>query len=405
MSATGGSPEPYDLIVVGLGAMGSAVAYHAARSGQRVLGVDRYDPPHDLGSTKAETRITRLAVGEGSHYLPFVARSHQLWRDLEVRSGEQLLHQCGGYIVTPRGESTDDRWGDFVSATNTIAAQAGIDFSIIEPAQFRTQHPGIVVGDDERVGYEPTAGLVMAERAVAVQIDLARRDGAEIHTGERVVSITPSVASVGGSVTQSAASAVVETDAGRYHGHRVVVATGPWIPELASTLDQPALRVTRQLAVWFEVDELEAFRTETLPFFIWAGASIDDYVGVFPMPPGGTPALKFVSEQFHESTDPDRAERSVSRSEIDDFYERLVHPKIPSVSNRCVKAAVCLYTNTPDDHFLIDTSPESDQVLYMSPCSGHGFKHSTALGEAVAQWAATGSLSPDLEPFQRARLH
>ncbi len=381
----------YDVIVVGLGAMGSAVAYHASCRGLRVLGIDRHHPPHDLGSTKAETRITRLAVGEGPQYLPFAARSHEIWRELEAKSGEQLLHQCGGYIVTLRSKSEDDRWGDFVVATKRVAARAGIDFSVMDAAQFRSEHPGIVVRDDERVGFEPTAGLVMAERAVAVQIRLAREHGAEIHTGERVASIHPSVDGV-----------TVQTDVGSYRSRQVVIATGPWMPELAAEVDRPALRVTRQLAVWFEVDDLDSFTTERLPFFIWAGASIDDYVGVFPMPPGGTPAVKFVSEQFSEATSAATVERSVSHAEIEDFYERLVHPKIPAVTDRCVKAAVCLYTNTPDDHFLIDTSPDSERVLYMSPCSGHGFKHSTALGEAVAEWADDGPSTLDLTPFRRA---
>ncbi len=387
----------YDLIVVGLGAMGSAVVYHAVQMGMRVLGIDRYDPPHDRGSTKAETRITRLAVGEGSQYLPFVARSHEVWRDLERRSGVELLHQCGGYIVSPIHSARGERWGDFVLATAEIAAEAAIEFDVVDHDAFASLHPDIRVASTERIGFEPTAGLVMAERAVAVQLTLARADGAEVRTNERVVSID-----------QRRDHVVVETERNAWTAGSVVVATGPWMPEHWVDSAEPetgpaALTVTRQVAVWYEVDDLERFSTDRLPFFIWPGETIDDYVGAFPRPPGGVLGMKFVSEQFHERTDPDAVDRVVSAAEAQAFHRDLVASRFPTVSDRAVHAAVCLYTNTPDDHFLIDTESGADRVIYLSACSGHGFKHSTALGESVAQWVASGNRGGALEPFRRSR--
>ena len=387
------APERYDLIVVGLGAMGAAVTYQAASLGLRVLGIDRHNPPHDFGSTKAETRITRLAVGEGEQYLPFVARSHEIWRDLERKSGEQLLHQCGGYIVTEQTPVPGQRWQDFVLETNRIASAAGIEFHVLGDSNPIPPPAGIVGLENKRIGFEPTAGLVMAERAVAVQLQLAAAAGATIRTGETVTSVTPDTSGV-----------TVATAEGHYRADQAVIAAGPWLADLIGQTDAAKLRVTRQVVYWFEVDDPDAFSTERFPFVMWVGDTDEDYVGIFPIPPGGTPALKVLGEQFVTDTHPETVDRTVSPLEIQAFHERHIAPKMPGVSNRCVKAGVCLYTNTPDDHFLIDTALDSDRILLMSPCSGHGFKHSAALGEAVAQQVSSGKSEQNLTPFRRTRF-
>ena len=393
MAAMSASSERYDLIVVGLGAMGAAVTYQASSLGMRVLGIDRHNPPHEFGSTKAETRITRLAVGEGEQYLPFVARSHEIWRDLEQRSGEQLLHQCGGYIVTEQTPVAGQRWRDFVLETDRIAAAAGIEFHVLGDTDPTPAPAGMVGFENKRIGFEPTAGLVMAERAVAVQLRLAAQAGATIQTDETVTSVTPNADGV-----------IVESTGGRYQADNVVIAAGPWLADFVDEADGSRLRVTRQVVYWFEVDNPEAFSTERFPFVMWVGDTDEDYVGVFPIPPGGTPALKVLGEQFVADTHPETVDRTVSRAEIKAFHERHIAPKLPGVSDRCVSAGVCLYTNTPDDHFLIDTALDSDRILLMSPCSGHGFKHSAALGEAVAQQISGGQSELDLTPFGRARF-
>lgn len=383
----------FDLIVVGLGAMGAAVAYQATGLDLRVLGIDRHDPPHDFGSTKAETRITRLAVGEGAHYLPFVARSHEIWRDLEQRFGEQLLHQCGGYIVTEQTPVEGQRWQDFVVETKRIANGAGIEFTVLDETS-EVNPPAHINGlDGKRIGFEPTAGLVMAERAVSAQLRFAAQAGATLQTGETVIEVIPDTEGV-----------EVVTDRDRYRAGHVVLAAGPWLGDLVDQQDADRLAVTRQTVFWFEVDDLSAFGTDRFPFVMLVGDTDEDYIGVFPIPPGGTPALKVLGEQFLTSTQPEEVDREISQAEIQEFYSRHIEPRIEGVSNRCVKAEVCLYTNTPDDHFLIDSALGSDRVLMMSPCSGHGFKHSAALGEAVAQRIATGHSDLDLAPFARSRF-
>ena len=376
-----------DLIVVGLGAMGAAVTFHAARRGMKVIGIDRFDPPHRLGSTHAETRVTRLAVGEGPQYLPFVARSHELWRDLEKLSGEPLLYQCGGLIVT-EPVSRGTRWNDFVEVTDQIARDAGIDFARPTSDEIRAAHPTLRIPEENSVGFEPTAGVVMNERAVVIQIDQARKHGATIRTNERVLQIHPDPSSVR-----------VDTDAGSYRAHQIVLAAGPWMPELASTAHAKALSVTRQVVCWFEADDLDTFSVDRHPFVMWVGTTDEDYFAVFPVPPGGTPAVKVLGEQFLTTTTPETVDRTVSDAEAQAFHERFIEPHVLGIRPRCVRAEVCLYTNTADDHFLIDTDPRSDHILVMSPCSGHGFKHSAALGEAVAERVATGASTLDLTPF------
>jgi len=378
-----------DLVVVGLGAMGSAVALHAADQGLSVVGIDRFDPPHTLGSTHAETRITRLAVGEGPQYLPFVARSHQLWRELEASSGEALLHQCGGLIVT-EPEQTGGRWTDFVDVTDQIAKGAGIEFQRLTPSEVEAAHPTLRIPALNSVGFERTAGLVMNERAVAVQLGRARQLGAKIRANEQVLDVT----ALGDGVR-------VTTDMGVVTARHVVLAAGPWLPEFMAQEQAEQLSVTRQTVFWFEADDLDVFSIERHPFLMWVGRTNEDYFAVFPRPSGTTRAVKVLGEQFVETTSPDRVDRTVSEGEKQAFHERFIEPHVMGLSSRCVRAEVCLYTNTPDDHFVIDLDARSDRITLMSPCSGHGFKHSAALGEAVAQQIATGASTLDMTPFRR----
>jgi len=211
-------------------------------------------------------------------------------------------------------------------------------------------------------------------------------------------------------VTPLAEGVEVRTDTGRYRCRTVVLAAGPWMPELVTAETSSQLRVTRQVVYWFEADDLDAFGTGRIPFVMWIADRDEDYIGLFPRPPGGTPGVKILGEQFLEATTADDVDRTVSEAEIDRFYERHVAPKFTGITRSCVRAEVCLYTNTPDDHFLIDTDPRSDRIVVMSPCSGHGFKHSAALGEAVAQRLVTGLAAGgtyddgasdlDLDPFR-----
>ncbi|MFT5201284.1 MAG: sarcosine oxidase [Candidatus Aldehydirespiratoraceae bacterium] len=381
-----------DLAIVGLGAIGAATAYQAARRGLSVIGIDRFDPPHEFGSSHAETRVTRLAVGEGEQYLAPVARSHEIWRELEAATGEALFHQSGGVIFSPNvGGGEDGRWNDFVSETSRIAAGAGIDYERLGPAEMRERFPQFRIQDDEIAGFEPTGGVVLSERAVAVQLGEAKRLGARLLVNERVDSIDPDDTGV-----------TLTTDARSVRARHVVVAAGPWAPTLAAPEDAALLTITRQVVYWFEVDDIDAFSVNRLPTALWPRRDISEYIAVFPIAPGMRPALKILGEQFDTETSADAVDRTVTAEETASFYEELVAPRLHGVSPDCVAANVCLYTNTASDDFLIDRDPRSDRIVHLSPCSGHGFKHSAAIGEAMAQLAADEEPCFDLAPFKRS---
>ena len=363
---------------------------HAARAGMRVLGIDRFDPPHQFGSSHAETRITRLAVGEGPQYLPFVARSHQIWRQLEAETGRELLHQPGGYIITPPDRTQDERWGGFVDRTAVVAASASIPFEVRTPEQVRTHLPRIRLNGDEKLGFEPTGGVVMCERAVETQLQLARFAGASTVLNTPVQAVHPGIDGV-----------KIHTADAEYWGQKVLVATGAWFPELAPAVDSAAVTVTRQTVFWFDVEDPEDFSADHFPFILWPGDSIADYSAVFPIVRGGRPGLKLLGEQFHETTTAETVDRTVHQHEVDDYYERLVVPRLTGVRPTISDATVCLYTTTSDDHFLIDRHPDSEHVMFASPCSGHGFKHSTGLAEALVGHLAGASTALDISAFVR----
>ena len=378
----------HDLAVVGAGAFGSATAHYGAALGLDVVAFDRHRPPHEFGSSHAETRVTRLAVGEGDHYVPFARRSHDLWRELETAVDDTILHDTGGLIIAPAADAVDERWGDFVSATGAVAERAGLPFERLELATARARFPAYRFGDDETVGFEPSGGLVMAELAVASHLERATRHGATLHLATTVTAVEPH----GDGVT-------IRTDAGTHRARHVVVCAGPWTAALS---DADRLRVTRQEVYWFEAD-LDLWRSDDAAFAIWARPDISDYLGVFAVTPNAPlQAVKLVPEQFAVSTTPGEVDRTISDDDVARFHATMVAPRLVGVSDRCVHRSVCLYTNTTDDHFLVDRLDGADHATVVSACSGHGFKHSAAIGEALARRAA-GLDHLDLEPFRRDR--
>ena len=176
----------YDLIVVGLGAMGSAALYQASVRGASALGIDRFSPPHTLGSSHGDTRITRNAIGEGEMYMPFIKRSNKIWRELEAATGRTLFHQSGGLVIGGEDAVAFHFQGDFIDVSAQIAEKYGIDYEILNAAEIRRRYPLLTPRDSDRAYYEPSAGVLRPERCIETQLDQARELGATIHTGERV---------------------------------------------------------------------------------------------------------------------------------------------------------------------------------------------------------------------------
>lgn len=365
--------KSFDVIVIGLGAVGTATAYQLAKGGARVLGIDRYSPPHTLGSSHGETRITRLACGEGPEYTDFARRSHAIWRDLERACGDTLLTQNGLLVISGQGERAAAHGNpDFLGGTIAVAEANHVRHERLRDAEIRARFPAFAVTGGDAAYFEPEAGFLFPERCIAVQLDAARKLGAAIHTDETVTSFSADARGVR-----------VATTKGEYHGARLVIAAGPWLPQLAPAL-APLFKVRRQVLVWFRVAEQadkSIFLPERFPVFYWQVPREQAIYG-FPSLDGVT--LKVATEQYKTTTTPETVRRGATPEEIAEIYRDYVAPFFPGVTGDCAKSAVCLYTCTDDTRFIVDALPGHDNVIVASPCSGHGFKHSAAIGEAIA---------------------
>jgi sarcosine oxidase len=384
----------YDAIVLGLGAMGSAALYQLAKRGARVLGIDRYDPPHERGSTHGDTRVTRLAIGEGAHYTPLVQRSHEIWRDVERETGADLLTANGGLIVSSAAKASFTHVPGFFDNTIAAAKAHGIAHQMLDTAALRRRFPQLAIRDGEIGYYEPSAGFVRPEACIRAQLDLARKHGAEIHTGERVLSFE-----------ESAGAASVTTDRATYAADTVIVAAGPWLPGFLGEALARYFKIYRQALFWFDAgDATEMFLPDRFPIFIWELQQSRQGIYGFPALDGRQGGVKIATEQYAATTSADSPSHEVSPAEIAAMYEAYVAPNIPALTGRCIKAVSCLYTVTPDSQFVIDRHPGMKRVILASPCSGHGFKHSAAIGEALAALATGGESRFDLSPFRLSRL-
>jgi sarcosine oxidase len=385
--------QGFDVIVVGLGAAGSSALYHLAKRGVRALGIDRFSPPHTLGSTHGDTRVTRLAIGEGEQYTPLAVRSHALWRELEAETGETLLTANGGLIISSGATTAHTHVEHFFDNTLEAARKFDIAHELLDAAEIRRRFPQFKVGDVEQAYLEKEAGFVRPERCVAAHLRAAERRGATIRRNERVVRFR----GASGGVT-------VTTDRGTYAAATAILAVGPWLPGLIPELE-PLLRVYRQTLFWFAIDGPAApFEVDRCPIFIWEVTGRKHGIYGFPAIDGANGGVKIATEQFESTDDPEAVRRDVTGDEVRSMYEECVAPYLSGVSSRCLRAAVCLYTVTPDFGFVLDRHPTLDRVILASPCSGHGFKHSPALGEALAAMATGGETRFDLSQFALSRL-
>jgi sarcosine oxidase len=374
-----------EAIVVGLGAMGSATCFQLARRGVSVIGIDRYEPPHAYGSTHGDTRITRLAVGEGPQYVPLVRRSHELWREIEHQTGARLLTQTGGLILGHPG-------GSFLTQTRAVARQHGIAHENLSSSELAERFPTFVIDQVTEGYYEPEAGHVRPEAAVRAQLQLALGHGARLQLGERVTEWTASAHGVS-----------VHTDAATYQAEQLVLCPGAWIPQLLPEAGD-LFAIYRQLLYWFAIRAgFEQWRDA--PIFAWElpgpVAEFSHLIGFYGFPAVDGPAggVKLATESYEQTTTPDGRQHPATPAEITGMNERYVAPHLRWLDAVPLRTVSCLYTSTRDNRFVIGRHPGHDAVIVVSACSGHGFKHSAAIGEAVAQLVATGGSDIDLSQF------
>lgn len=374
----------YDVVVVGLGGMGSAAAAHLADRGLRVLGLERFGPAHALGSSHGGSRIIRQSYFEGAAYVPLLRRAYELWAELEAESGADLMTLCGGlYLGRPTGR--------VVTGSLAAAREWDLPHELLTADRIRRRFPTLTPADDEVGVFEDAAGFVRPEASVSAHLTLAGRHGAELRFEEPVLSWTAS--SSGVSVT---------TAAGTYSADRLVLCPGAWAPHLLADLGVP-MTVERQVMHWFQPSAgVEPFLPDRHP--VWLREAPDG------MQPYGFPALdgpdggvKVAFFRRGVVCTPETIDRSVASEEIDYMAARL-REIVPTLPGRFLTAAACMYTTTPDEHFVIAPHPGVDRVVVACGFSGHGFKFVPVVGEILADLVVDGSTNHPIGLFDPARF-
>jgi len=363
--------------------MGGATAFHLTRRGQRVLGLERFELGHARGSSHGESRIIREIYFEHPLYVPIVRRAYELWHELERDAGERLLTICGGLMIGPQQ-------GTLVSGVLRSAAEHDIPHDALSAAELRARFPAFDTSEDYVAVVDARAGYLDADACVRAHLALAERLGATLRFEERVVSWVSDGQRVH-----------VETDRGRYSARQLVIAAGPWTNTLLPQLDLP-LSVERQVLVWLEpATHAEWYDPARFPIYLWEYGTGRLAYGL-PRLAQGVKAAVFHHRDI--ARDPDALSRAVADDEIQRVRDALQHV-LPSVATGALRGAkVCPFTNTPDTHFLIDFHPSFANVLVSSPCSGHGFKFASAIGEMQADLLIDGRSRFDASPFRLARF-
>jgi len=370
-----------DVVVVGLGAMGSATVHALARRGLRVVGIERFEPGHDRGSSHGATRIIRLSYFEHPSYVPLVQRSYALWREIEREAARKLLHVTGIIEAGPP---------DGVLVTGTLAAsrQHDIRHEVLAAADVMRRFPAFHLPPGDVGVVQPDGGLLEAEPAILTMLQLAKAAGAELRSGETVRAVDPRADGVR-----------VVTDRGTIDAGAAVIAAGPWLKKLLPNIPAP-LHVTRQVIGWFEPSDAALFEPGRFPVFM-----VESRHGIhYGFPIFGEPGVK-VGLHFHrdETVDPDTSDRTVS-AEDEAIIRAGLALALPAANGRLIKAATCLYTMTPDGDFIIDRLPGAPQIVVASPCSGHGFKFAPVIGEILADLVTKGATGHDIGRFSLSRF-
>ncbi len=365
--------------VVGCGAMGAATGWRLATRGAQVVCFDRHSPPHSLGSSHGESRIIRTAYFEGPWYVPLVQEAFQLWRDLEQESGSHLLTMTGALMIGPPSAMA-------VVGAQGAAIEHGLDAHVLDANELRRRYPAHVIAGDDVAVLDVQAGFLLPEDAVSAMIDrIVALDG-EVRRGVVVKDVSPHAEGV-----------VVATDETRETFDAVVIAAGPWTSELFPL----PLSVERQVMAWFEIEADGAGRItpERFPVFIRE----TDGVGVYGMPTLDGTSLKIARHHGGELTDPQTIRREVTDAELDPL-RTFATTYLRGVTTRVTRSAVCMYTNTPDEDFVLDLHPDDPRIVVISACSGHGFKFAPVVGDIAADLVSYGRTVRDISRFSASRF-
>lgn len=377
--------KTFDAVVLGLGGMGSAAAAQLAARGARVLGLERYGALHNLGSSHGASRIIRQAYLEHPNYVPLVLRSYELWRRLERDSEEELLHITGGLFI--------GAWNsDAVRGSLHSASLHGLPVEVLTPAETLRRFPAFHLGQDEAAVYEANAGFVRPERAIAANLALATRYGAELHFNEPVLRWEG---------TSTGAVRVTTAD-GAYEAAKLVLAPGAWAPDIFSGSELP-LVVRRHVMAWFDPPGgLDLLLPGRFPIYFWQSAADRIFYG-FPAIDGPCGGAKVAIHTEGDLCTPASINRTITAQDEQELRE-LIASRIPALNGRLLTASTCMYTLTPDEHFVVGLHPDHSNVVLACGFSGHGFKFAAVVGEVVADLVLEGETLHSIEFLSPGRF-
>jgi sarcosine oxidase len=374
----------YDVLVVGLGGMGSAAAAHLAGRGRRVLGLERFGPAHDRGSSHGGSRITRQSYFEDPAYVPLLLRSYELWSQLAADSGADVIRLTGGLYSGPPDS-------DLVAGGLRAAREWDLPHELLDAAEIRRRFPTLALPEGQVGLYEEAAGFVRPEVTVAAHLDVAARRGAQLHFDEPVLEWA---ATADGGVR-------VTTAAGSYTAGQLVICPGAWAPELLADLGLP-LTVERQVMYWFQpAGGVGPYDPARHPVYMHEDAAGTQVYG-FPAIDGPDGGAKVAFFRRGVVCTPETIDRQVQPAEVEAMAGRLAGV-LPTLPGRFLSAATCMYTTTPDQHFVIARHPELAQVTVACGFSGHGFKFVPVVGEILADLVTTGTTAHPIGLFDPRR--
>jgi len=374
--------ERYEAIVIGVGGVGSAAVYHLASRGLDVLGLERYDIPHEMGSSHGNSRIIRKGQFEGDTYVPLVERSYTLWQDLETKTGRNLLHITGGLDAGPPD-------CDVFEGARQSCENQSVEHEVLSADEVNNRFSGYKLPPNHRAVYQPDSGFLVPEQCTVAHVEAAHEAGAEIRARESVTDYTP----------LSDGGVQVTTEKGSYEANRLVVTAGAWANKLLPELE--AITVSkRQVLAWLQPKTEYKFDTDHFPIFVHS-TEIGEYYG---FPHHDLPGFKF-GKHMHmdETVDPDEMAREPNPDD-EQLLRRYAERFLPDGAGPTMRLKTCITTHTPDDHFILDSHPKHPQIVIGAGFSGHGFKCASALGEILADLTVTGNTSHDVDLFRLNRF-
>ncbi|WP_339730014.1 N-methyl-L-tryptophan oxidase [uncultured Gimesia sp.] len=363
-----------DYLVLGLGGMGSSALYHLARRGLKVLGIEQFGVAHDRGSSHGDTRIIRKAYFEHPNYIPLLQRAYELWRELEQESGKQLFNPCGLMVAGPPE-------GEVIQGVHLASRLYDVAVEKVSAAETAARFPGFQIPDGFEVTHEPEAGFLYVEECVRTHIECAERHGAQVSLNEKIQSVTVNDQMI-----------EVKTEAQHIIASRLIVTAGAWSSACLQELNLP-LEVVRKVLFWNPVQQ---------PVY-----NLDQGKGgfFFDMPFGefyGFPSLDGMTVKLAEHgggeliVDPNHLNRELQATDVS-AVARFIREVMPGLEPEPVRHATCMYTRTPDGHFIVDRHPQNQGVVYGAGFSGHGFKFASVIGEILADLAIEGRTAHPIE--------